>query len=394
MDADAATAELILALQLADIAEFRRYHPNENDDCAVAMSLYHDELRDDAALVCDRRFGEDIGQAQDPDVPHDDPLPSTTPNVDQIPAEALAGMTVSDDSSSDHQTAGPGHCVSCETETRDPMTAPCGHQYCEECLATLFELAMTDESMFPPRCCRQEITLDRARSSLTSAKIDEFQSKSVELSTLDRTYCHDATCATFIPPENIDGEKATCMKCNLVTCSVCKSSAHEGDCPQDPAFEMFMTTAREAGFQACFNCKRMVELNIGCNHITYVLRAFKYLVLLTDFCSCLCRTEFCYLCGQRWKTCLCAQWDETRLIERAVEIADRRPAGDRAARAVQVGRARQRLIDRHDCAHASWNRVSHGNLRCEECHSLLPAFLLECRRCELRVCRRCSCNRL
>ena len=52
-------------------------------------------------------------------------------------------------------------CVAC-TEVCHPseaITAPCGHAYCDECLANLFQSSMTDETLYPPRCCKQPIPI-------------------------------------------------------------------------------------------------------------------------------------------------------------------------------------------------------------------------------------------
>ena len=42
-----------------------------------------------------------------------------------------------------------------------------------------------------------------------------------------------------------------------------------------------------------------------------------------DICSWRCGANFCYVCGERWKICTCAQWHEDRLYERAAQLADR-----------------------------------------------------------------------
>lgn len=46
--------------------------------------------------------------------------------------------------------------------------------------------------------------------------------------------------------------------------------------------------------------------------------------MLTVF-RCPCGAQFCYICGVRWKTCLCPQWDEPRLLARATQIIQREP---------------------------------------------------------------------
>lgn len=116
---------------------------------------------------------------------------------------------------------------------------------------------------------------------------------------------------------------------------------------------------------------------------------------------CRCRAEFCYVCGARWKTCTCAQWDEHRLIDRAQVVVDRDPqpflGGPAAAeqhRAAELRAVVDQLRDRHECLHrGQWRRIG-GRHQCEECFHTLPDFILECPRCRIRACVRCKRNRL
>ncbi|KAI4842474.1 hypothetical protein E4T44_03791 [Aureobasidium sp. EXF-8845] len=57
--------------------------------------------------------------------------------------------------------------------------------------------------------------------------------------------------------------------------------------------------AATEGWQRCYNtkCHRVVALTIGCNHIT-----------------CVCGAQFCYVCGARWRTCDCPQFNEEYLL--------------------------------------------------------------------------------
>ena len=52
-------------------------------------------------------------------------------------------------------TASRQQCSSCLSDMplSDVFRAPCGDHYCLECLQTLFEMATTDENLYPPRCC-------------------------------------------------------------------------------------------------------------------------------------------------------------------------------------------------------------------------------------------------
>lgn len=87
---------------------------------------------------------------------------------------------------------------------------PCRHAYCIGCLKQLFQASMQDETLMPPRCCNQEISITLAK--LTAKETDQFNAKRLEYSTTDRLYCSQPTCSTFIPPSSIVNSVGTCPK--------------------------------------------------------------------------------------------------------------------------------------------------------------------------------------
>jgi hypothetical protein len=99
-------------------------------------------------------------------------------------------------------------CV--EPVTRNDPRTPCGHAYCLGCLRDLFKASMQDESLMPPRCCRQAIPL--ALAKLTLKEIEDYNAKQLEYSTTDRLYCSQPTCSIFIPPKFIVNNIGTCPK--------------------------------------------------------------------------------------------------------------------------------------------------------------------------------------
>ncbi|KFY00532.1 hypothetical protein O988_03272 [Pseudogymnoascus sp. VKM F-3808] len=275
------------------------------------------------------------------------------------------------------------HCEACgdETDFVDIGPVPCRHEYCRDCLQSLFKAAITDESLFPPRCCGQQIPLDKVRIFLTSELAQAFIEKKIEFETLNKTYCSVQTCSAFIDNSNISGNVGTCHECSSTTCTLCKAAAHNRDeCPNDPALQQILDMVRENGWQRCNSCSSVVELNHGCYHIT-----------------CRCSAQFFYLCGLAWKTCACTRRDEHRLLERAHRIAAREPGAHRldlGARDALVARTAQNLHDNHECNHNEWRYVHVGGRRCEECRQTLSQFIFECRRCQLQACKRCKNNRL
>ncbi|OTB02472.1 hypothetical protein M426DRAFT_62150 [Hypoxylon sp. CI-4A] len=254
--------------------------------------------------------------------------------------------------------------------------APCQHEYCQQCLTQLFRGASIDETLFPPRCCKQPIPLDRSLIFLDPEVVQQFRKKAVEFSTARRTYCHNRNCVTFIPQTQYVNDTAICDECGCRTCITCKNTAHDNDCPNDENLQQVIQLARDQGWQRCQNCWGMVELSIGCNHMT-----------------CRCGFQFCYICGARWKTCTCEHWDEHLLFERAVEIDARNGAHAQAPQEQRVQRVMDNLRINHECEHERWTGRK-GPRRCEECRKVMPVFIYECRQCQIMACRFCRFHRL
>ncbi|KAK4226406.1 hypothetical protein QBC38DRAFT_230656 [Podospora fimiseda] len=260
---------------------------------------------------------------------------------------------------------------------------PCNHGYCQDCLESLFRASITDETLFPPRCCGQPIPLDTSQALLPRSLVQEFTEKRVEFETPNRIYCFQPTCSAFIPPNRIEQTVAACPKCFCRTCTICKGVAHPAsvECPDDPSVQQMNELADQMGWQKCRQCGRVIELNTGCNHIT-----------------CPCSAQFCYACGGPWKQCSCPQWQEELLYDRANAIVNRNLAGQHQQlggrqRAALVEQERRHLIENHECQHRSWTS-RFGRHRCEECRDWLPTYIYECQQCRIMACRRCRYNRL
>ena len=160
-------------------------------------------------------------------------------------------------------------CVACN-EVTEVVKMPCSDHYCRRCTVRLFEGATTDETLFPPRCCRQNIPISRVRHFLGRDLVNRTERKAIEHGTLNRTYCYSPACATFIEPGYINGSTGTCRKsqCKRRTCVLCKKAAHNGDCLTDDGVEETLELAQLEGWQRCSSCRNMVELRTGCNHMT------------------------------------------------------------------------------------------------------------------------------
>jgi hypothetical protein len=214
------------------------------------------------------------------------------------------------------------HCVSCRDPIEAGVRAPCGHHYDAQCISDLFQAATRDESLFPPRCCRQPIPFADVRPHLTATLASLFEEKSKELGTLKRVYCTNPTCSHFLgaQKEGWRREIYTCptQGCRTLTCSQCKAKVDTvwHVCNQDGTDQQVLALGRSAGWARCPGCEQMIELHTGCYHMT-----------------CVCKTQFCYLCKAIWKKCRCPQWDERRLFAAAEERVDNQLAAHRPQRA-------------------------------------------------------------
>ena len=116
---------------------------------------------------------------------------------------------------------------------------------------------------------------------------------------------------------------------------------------------------------------------------------------LTISTRCRCGAQFCYDCGEKWKTCDCPQWHEHRLYERAEQVVVRGgPAAGGDDMQAQANAAVVDLIEEHDCTHQHWQFIRREGVQCEECHEVMRSFILRCAQCRLQACRRCQLNRL
>ncbi|GAA5914725.1 hypothetical protein JCM8208_000681 [Rhodotorula glutinis] len=279
-------------------------------------------------------------------------------------------------------TSGPrAPCVICNERvaSHSSVTAPCAdqHTYCAECLCALFRAATRDESLFPPRCDGVPIPVALVTPFLSSADLATFKKKAIEFSTPDRLYCATATCSAFLGPTSETKRGVECGSCGAQTCEACKAPWYGlfGLCGASGDDEAAALLERDMQFRRCPGCRRVVELDTGCFHMT-----------------CLCSTQFCYLCAAPWKTCTCPQWDEDRLV-RAAEARVQAQAPHVAPAPARVERMVERLRENHECAHRSWG-LRPGGGQCQSCYYRLERYLLRCRGCEMVACVRCQRNRL
>ncbi|KAK2738001.1 hypothetical protein FQN55_000807 [Onygenales sp. PD_40] len=232
-------------------------------------------------------------------------------------------------------------CLSDDIPSNKAANLACSHHMCHDCLKRIFNMSLTDPQHMPPKCCTADPIPLRHVDKLFN---DEFKvkwnRKYQEYTTKNRIYCPAKGCGEWIKPSHIHTDTSTgatggrkygkCSRCKTKVCVLCNGKWHtRRDCPKDEDTKRFVETAKEQGWQRCFNCSAMVELKEGCNHMT-----------------CRCTAEFCMICGSKWKTCTCP-WFNYAAVE-ADRLAHMNVQQARGAFADANGAWRAQLRQQHE----------------------------------------------
>ena len=139
-----------------------------------------------------------------------------------------------------------------------------------------------------------------------------FALKTQEFSTPKRVYCARVTCSRFLgprtKPKSGPPHSYLCTEtgCTTRTCSRCRCEVKKHVLHACRPDDVPRRLVRRGCAQQCPGCDRLVELKSGCFHVT-----------------CTCKTQFCYRCGTKWKTCKCPLWEDGFLTQaRAAEGTD------------------------------------------------------------------------
>lgn len=148
---------------------------------------------------------------------------------------------------------------------------------CNSCLKRIFNLSVTDPQHMPPKCCTDKnIPLDHVAPLFDDKFKRLWNKKFQEFTTKDRMYCPKKGCGEWIQPKDIKLDRSVgrrygvCGKCKTKACKKCNMKWHGSkDCKNDDETRQLLDTAKKEGWQRCYNCKAVVQLAEGCNHMKW-----------------------------------------------------------------------------------------------------------------------------
>jgi len=163
-------------------------------------------------------------------------------------------------------------CVSCEEQQplHDVFITQCEHAYCKVCIVELVEHTVRDEELYPMRCCKSNLPLERLQKWISPELLKLFREKCIEYESIDRVYCADPGCSKFITGDNVDKatKVATCLTCSKTTCTLCNKASHgDQECPEDSSVTLLFETAKANEWKRCYSCHAMIGISTGCNHM-------------------------------------------------------------------------------------------------------------------------------
>ncbi|CAI9094374.1 OLC1v1030099C1 [Oldenlandia corymbosa var. corymbosa] len=233
---------------------------------------------------------------------------------DEAKIRKSSGLTVPEDSSGGAEVRGKGtfFCGIClenyvhnNSINCSAVTAACGHVYCENCWRTYVNTAIIDGagSLFlrcPEPSCRASVAgmINSLASDENRGKYEDHVLRSFVESKKTIKYCPAPGCEFAI--ECLIGDGSNCKVCDYeVTCNCsyrlcwnCSEEAHSPvDCETVAKWILKRNSEAEntnwilANTKPCPKCKKWIQKNQGCMHMT---------------CPAPCKFEFCWLCTGPW----------------------------------------------------------------------------------------------
>ncbi len=180
-------------------------------------------------------------------------------------------------------------CASCleDMSIKKLVDLTCQHKYCAPCFSQLVSTAMQNENFFPPKCCLQTIPTKLIQPHVPTDVKDLFKLKAKEYAVPagERWYCPSPSCSKWMDRGKLSSsspDSFKCPYCKFKICRICHAAAHDDDedCPQDFGLDATLEAAEREGWRRCYRCRAMVELTVGCRHITCKCKAEFWCVLL------------------------------------------------------------------------------------------------------------------
>jgi len=184
----------------------------------------------------------------------------------------------------------------------------CGHEFCKNCLCELIETAINENKGFGSS---QNLKCPQCKENIEDQDIRELTDHNREVlerianiktrETLEKLpgykHCQTPDCEFYWINENGHRQEIDCRQCGARFCSSCchphsmQMSCKDAEIDRKSDGNMSAKDRKanqkwlKKNTKQCPDCKRFVQKNRGCNHMT-----------------CKCGAQFCWICGESYRT--------------------------------------------------------------------------------------------
>lgn len=163
----------------------------------------------------------------------------------------------------------------CDEKSQDELVTIEADLVCRNCICRMFHNAVEDESNYPPRWGKTELTLMRYGGFLRVAHAAEFLMKQTEYDVPwdKRVYCgtrkeSGENCPEYLGQKTDTPVKKLCLKCHGHVCMCCKERVslrykHTCDANAVADEKEFKDLVKGKDWQKCPTCHTKLELKDG-----------------------------------------------------------------------------------------------------------------------------------
>jgi E3 ubiquitin-protein ligase RNF144 len=146
------------------------------------------------------------------------------------------------------------------------MKLVCSHVYCHECVTKLFnDCVHKDRFQYPPRCCGEAMPFSKCHLFLPTNLVKDVEAVHAGLERKT-----PGTAPSVLICLKLRTSREASVRAQNVKQRHARhvSSGNMRIYPEDPHDQAVKKVAEKAGWQKCSECDRVVQLEIGCFHIT------------------------------------------------------------------------------------------------------------------------------
>lgn len=217
-------------------------------------------------------------------------------NTDNLPdVNTIVDMIVRRRENEVHFASGSVSCMICQSNLNqvNSVSVPeCMDTFCKNCLLEYIKIRIEESQVLSMPCpnheCRAEISEALIKGLVSPVLLEKYLTfrNNEELSKDPfLRWCPKPDCKGY-DIGSLKKNQLTCNTCGFNFCYYCGEAWHPKQKCKATVDKDMDKWAKNHGLKYCPNCRRKVEKNLGCDHMTCVK----------------CRYEWCWLCGERYSS--------------------------------------------------------------------------------------------